>query len=182
MDHKPILIFLLKQRVEAETSLSSKIRVFSTGWVALAFFLLYILYIVLVIPYAAADGKKYEASSGSPFLKFFYTTDDLYTFAKEIGENGRSAFVLSRWTWDFVWPIVFTLHLTTAVAFLYGKLYDSDSNWQLVNLAPITGMFLDWSENLTGSIVVHRYPDRTPGIDFLTAVFTTLKWIFVGGS
>ena len=47
---------------------------------------------------------------------------------------------------------------------------------------PVIGMALDYLENISASIVMLRYPARTPIIDILAVVFTPLKWAFVSGS
>jgi hypothetical protein len=43
-------------------------------------------------------------------------------------------------------------------------------------------MVFDFLENITTSIVMARYPIRTPVLDWVAPVFTLIKWIFVGGS
>jgi hypothetical protein len=47
---------------------------------------------------------------------------------------------------------------------------------------PGIGMALDYLENISASIVMLRYQERTLIIDTLAVVFTPLKWAFVGGS
>jgi hypothetical protein len=44
------------------------------------------------------------------------------------------------------------------------------------------GAAFDYLENLSTSLVMIRYPDRTPIIDILAPVFTLVKWVFVAGS
>jgi hypothetical protein len=43
-------------------------------------------------------------------------------------------------------------------------------------------MIFDYLENLSTSLVMFRYPEQTPGVDSVAAVFTFLKWFFVAGS
>ena len=43
-------------------------------------------------------------------------------------------------------------------------------------------MVLDYIENIAASIVMLRYPERTPIVDVATVIVTPLKWVFVGGS
>ena len=62
---------------------------------------------------------------------------------------------------------------------LYARTFQPDSRWRLANLAPVIGVVLDYLENLSTSIVMLRYPNRTPGLVTLAPVFTALKWLFV---
>jgi hypothetical protein len=43
-------------------------------------------------------------------------------------------------------------------------------------------VLLDYLENLATSLVMLRYPNRTPVVDTLAPVLTLVKWAFVGGS
>jgi len=52
----------------------------------------------------------------------------------------------------------------------------------MANLVPILGMIFDYLENSSTSLVMLRYPARTPLVDFLAPLFTAIKWVFVGGS
>ena len=43
-------------------------------------------------------------------------------------------------------------------------------------------MLFDLLENISTSLVMYRFPERTPVVDSLASVFTFLKWVFVAGS
>jgi hypothetical protein len=43
-------------------------------------------------------------------------------------------------------------------------------------------MILDFAENTSTSVVMFRYPERTPVVDALAPLFTGAKWIVVVGS
>jgi hypothetical protein len=43
-------------------------------------------------------------------------------------------------------------------------------------------MALDYAENLSTSLIMARYPARTPVIDWMAPLFTLAKWVLVGGS
>jgi hypothetical protein len=46
-------------------------------------------------------------------------------------------------------------------------------------LLPLAGILLDFFENLTISLVMQRYPLRTPIVDVLAPVFTFSKWVTI---
>ena len=62
------------------------------------------------------------------------------------------------------------------------RAFSAKSGLQLTNILPILGVLFDYLENLSTSLVLARYPDSTPVIDWLAPTFTMLKWLFVGGS
>lgn len=154
----------------------------STGWVALAALLIFLLFSALVLPQQATKAEQETGSSDSPDMSFFYSAGDLYRMAESYGEQGRQAYIRARFTFDLVWPLVYTLFLTTSIGWVFGKAFAPDSRWQRANLAPLLGTLFDYLENLSTSLVMLRYPDQTAVVDLLAPVFTALKWSFLGAS
>jgi hypothetical protein len=160
----------------------------STGWAALAALVVFALFVAFVLPNQSAQESPEAAEAGSPDLSLWYTPADLYRMAEAYGPAGRQAYIRARFTFDVAWPIVYGAFLVTAISWLYARAFRPDdiwsaaSFWPTANLAPVMGVLLDVLENLSTSLVMARYPARTPGIDALAPVFTLVKWIFVGGS
>ena len=102
--------------------------------------------------------------------------------AEAYGEQGRSAYILARFTFDVIWPIVYTLFLATSISWLFVRGFPQESRWRLANLAPVLGMFFDYLENLSTSWVMFSYPLTSPVVAWLAPFFTATKWIFVNGS
>ncbi len=155
---------------------------FSSGWVTLAALIVFGLFTALVLPGQAAQAEAIGGEAGSPDLSFFYSTDALYTMAETYGEAGRAAYIRIRFSFDVIWPLVYTLFQVTAVSWLYGQILAVSSRWRLVNWIPIGGMIFDFLENLSAALVMYRYPALSPGVADLAPWFTMIKWILVGGS
>ena len=162
--------------------ISDWLRRVSTGWVALSTLLIFILFSALVLPQQATKAEQETGSTDSPDMSFFYSAGDLYRMAESYGEEGRQAYIRARFTFDLVWPLVYTLFLTTGIGWVFGKAFAPDSRWQRANLAPLWGALFDYLENLSTSLVMLRFPDQTPVVDVLAPVFTALKWGFLGAS
>jgi hypothetical protein len=162
--------------------ISDWMRRVSTGWVALSALLIFLLFSALVLPQQATKAEQETGSGDSPDTSVFYSASDLYRMAESYGEQGRQAYVKSRFTFDLVWPLVYTLFLTTSIGWVFGRAFAPDSRWQLANLAPLLGALFDYLENLSTSLVMLRYPDQTAVVDALAPVFTALKWSFLGAS
>ena len=154
----------------------------SKGWVALAALVIFLLFTALVLPGQSQQAEMTSGGDSSPDTSFFYTPADLYRMAEAYGAAGRSAYIRARLTFDVVWPVVYALFLVTGISWLYGRAFSPGSLWQRANLAPLLGILLDYMENLSTSLVMWRYPARTPVVDSLAPLFTATKWVFVGGS
>lgn len=154
----------------------------STGWVALTALVGFLLFTALVLPSQAARSEAETGDVGSPDMSLFYSPEELYRWAEAYGVEGRAAYIRARFTFDVIWPLVYVVFLSTAISWLYGKAFKADSWWSRMNLVPVLGALFDYLENISTSIVMWRYPDRTAVVDVLAPVFTLVKWVFVGGS
>ena len=162
--------------------LSEWLHKVSTGWVVIAGLLIFGLFTALVLPKQAAQADATSADADTPDLSFYYSPQELYQMAEAYGETGRQVYVRVRFTFDLIWPFVDTLILVTSISWLTRRGFSHDSIWQRANLVPIWAMILDYFENISTSLVMLRYPARTPVVDFIAPFFTSIKWILVGGS
>jgi len=162
--------------------ISDWLRRISTGWVALSALIIFLLFSALVLPQQATKAEQETGGADSPDTSFFYTADDLYRMAESYGEQGRQAYIRARFTFDLVWPLVYTFFLVTAIGWVFGRAFAPGSAWQRANLAPLLGALFDYLENVSTSLVMLRYPDQTAVVDLLAPVFTALKWSLLGAS
>ena len=153
----------------------------STSLVTVSTLILFLVFTATILPIQSEQAKA-QSGNTSPDMSFFLTVKELYEIAESYGESGRIAYVWARLTFDLVWPIVYTLFLASGISWLYSRSFGNDSIIQRANLVPVIGMVLDYIENITASIVMLRYPERTPIMDMATVIVTPLKWVFVGGS
>jgi len=163
-------------------TISEKLIQLSTGWVVLSSLAVFVVFVIFVLPGQSAKASEGTAESGTPDLSFAYSTGDLYEMAESYGEPGRTEYIRARFTFDLVWPLVYGAFLITAISWSFAKASPPESIWRGMNLAPVLGVVFDFLENISTSIVMFRYPARTPIIDMLATVFTPVKWIFVGAS
>jgi hypothetical protein len=162
--------------------ISDWLRRTSTGWVALGALLIFLLFSALVLPQQAMVAEQDTGSADSPDTSIFYSPADLYRMAEAYGEQGRRAYVRARFTFDLIWPLVYTLFLVTATGWVFGRAFAPDSRWQRANLVPLLGALFDYLENLSTSLVMLRYPDQTAVVDLLAPAFTLIKWSLLGAS
>jgi hypothetical protein len=154
----------------------------STGWVTFSGLLIFLVFSVLVLPGQAAQATDELGDIGSPDLSLYYTPEQLYQLADSYGADGREAYILTRFSFDLVWPLVYTIFLGTALSWTGSRAWIGTTRLRNANLAPILGMLFDFLENLTTSLVMVRYPAKTIMVDVLAPIFTFLKWILIGAS
>lgn len=146
--------------------------------VLIAAVLIFILFMVLVLPVMAGQLEGITGVSVSPDTSFYYSAEDLYIMAELYGEEGRAYYIYSRFTFDIVWPAVYLAFLVTSITFIFRYLPPGNP-YRLVNLLPFLGAFFDLLENSAASLVMYRYPLSTPVIASIAPLFTTLKWVFI---
>lgn len=164
------------------TGLSIWVHEVSNGKVALVSLAIFLAFTALVLPGQARGATEISGEAGTPDLSFFYTPDDLYEMAEAYGEEGRREYIRARFTFDLAWPAVYTLFLVTAISWVFKNALPSKSWAQRLNLLPLFGAVLDYLENISTSLVMFRYPQRTPLIDWMASAFTPSKWIFISAA
>ena len=155
---------------------------FSRNGITLIALVIFLIFVTVVLPKQSATAATYSGSAGSPDLSLFYTCRDLYQMAEHYGSAGRDAYMHARFSFDLVFPLIFTYFLVTAISWLLGRVTPETSPWRMLNLIPIPGMLFDFLENITASIAMHRFPSLSPISANFAPVFTFFKWVFVGSS
>lgn len=168
--------------IELFCALSHSLEKVATGRLALLSTLLFFVFLGSVLPAQAAATAAITSMTETPDTIFFYTAEELYRIAHELGEAGRSHYIRSRFTFDVVWPLVYLTFLVTTVGWLAQHSFDASSRWRLLNLLPIAAALFDLLENSATSLVMARYPAMTPVVAELAGLFTSLKWMFVFAS
>jgi len=160
--------------------LSERLQGLSTGKSTFIALVIFALFNTFVLPGQAAAAQEISAGAGSPDLSFYYSADDLYAMAEAYGEQGRSAYIRARFTFDVIWPLVFTFFMVTSISWLSKRNFSKDSQWQMANILPIFGASFDYLENISNAIVMARYPESSAFFANFAGFATSLKWTFVG--
>lgn len=154
----------------------------TTARLAVATLLLFVAFTALVLPDQAARAEQYSGGAGSPDGSLFYSAGELYGWAEAYGAQGRQAYVRARLTFDVIWPLVYTLFLSTALSWVMARAFAAGVLWSRANLVPVLGMLFDFLENGATALVMARYPQATPIVASVAGFLTSVKWLFVYGS
>jgi hypothetical protein len=154
----------------------------SKGWLVVVSIIVFVLFMIFVLPGQSAKAEQYAQGSGSPDTSFYYTPEKLFELAETYGADGRQAYVRARFSFDLIFPLVYGLFLLTTISWLAGRGFDLDSRWRNLTLIPIVGVIFDLLENTSTSLVMLGFPQRRLLAAQLASIFTLLKWMFVYGS
>ena len=120
-----------------------------------------------------------EVGSESPDLSLYYSTEDLYRMAESYGEEGRSNYIKTRFSFDLVFPLIYGVFLYSGIVWLYNNHSRDKQRISTIIKLPIIGVLFDYLENISTSIVMWRYPEKTTIVDTAATVFTPVKWITI---
>lgn len=154
----------------------------STGWLALAAVVGFLLFTALVLPAQPRIETTPGTQVSSPDLSFWYSAEDLYRTAEAYGADGREAYVRQRVTFDVVWPLVYVAFLGVTLSWVAGRLAGGARLWQRANLLPVAAGLFDYLENACTVTVMLRYPARAPIVGALAPVMSATKWTLLAAS
>ena len=154
----------------------------SGGWLALAVTVVFVLFMIFVLPDQAAKAEVYSGEAGSPDLSFFYAPEDVFKMAEAYGEEGRAAYVYARFTFDLIFPMVYGAFMLVGGSWALAQVLPVGSRWRWLNLVPFLGVLFDLAENISASVVMAGYPARRALAARLLVIFTPIKFVFVYGS
>lgn len=150
-----------------------------SGWLLFST-ILFTLFLVFVLPAQAGQTEAYSAQTGNPDTSFFYSRQQLFDMAEDYGEAGRQSYVQARFSFDLIFPLVYTFFLITSISWLLQRSPQRQYIDQRVNLLPMGALILDLLENICAAAVMAAYPARLPVFAWLAMIFTPAKWILVG--
>ena len=151
-----------------------------SGSIVLITLIIFMVFIILVLPKESKRSDEYFGDSPVPDSSFIYTEEDLYNMADNFGTEGRAYYIRSRFTFDIVWPLAYGFFLWASIAY-FGRAF-KHSIIRYTVLLPILGVILDYMENLGASYVMFMYPARTPFLPYVVPIFTLSKWLIIVAS
>jgi hypothetical protein len=127
-----------------------------------AFFAENFLYFPLSVPYMK------QLAAGAPLLDMRpgYSPGAVYDLFDGLGQTGRGAYLRLLWTIDLLLPALFGIFLVSAIG--RGAL----RAWKAI---PLLAAACDYTENITITVLLLRYPMQEPALAQLASIFTVTK-------
>ena len=140
-----------------------------------------VFFMAVILPKVSIYTEEVTGTSNSPDTNLIYSSDDLFDIAETYGEEGRDVYILLRFTFDVIWPIVYFVFLASLMGFLIQKLSIKSKHKYLI-LLPVFSIIFDYLENITSVIVMYKYPTKVLFFASVAPAMTMLKWILLGVS
>ncbi len=113
-------------------------------------------------------------------LHLYYSPDQVREHLDTLGAEGRAAYLAMATGTDLLFPVVYALALSVALALCLRRLLAPDSRLRHLRLLPLLIVIADWGENLNLAVVLRAYPERSDTYAATASLFTSLKWGLLG--
>lgn len=136
--------------------------------------IVFFVFMVTVLPYMASLTESMTHTAFSPDTATVYTPERFYESMALYGDAGRDFYILSRWTFDIAWPIVYAGFFISVIAHLSSGL---TRKWRTVAFPlPLLAVAFDLLENTLATANVGLYPRRSLFLLRLMQGASILKW------
>ena len=161
-------------------TISALLHKYARGWLVIVLLAGVIAFNLVVLPRQEANLRTLSGGTGWLDPHFFYTPEQAYSMIQAYGESGRQAYRTFALTGDILYPILYTLCLGLLMTWLFERGFAHGSSMQKLNIVPLGAWFFDLLENLSIVAMLSLYPAMLAGMAWMAALFTLLKWLFVG--
>ena len=136
--------------------------------------LVFILFTSIVLPYFASLTTKLIGVSESPDTGFGLSLSEYYLMRTAYGEYGRKVYVVMRFTFDIVWPVVYTVFLVSTLFYLQQQTQILKSI--KLHYVAFTAVLFDFMENVLAVIFMTTYPNQIDFVVYLLKGSSMIKW------
>jgi len=133
--------------------------------------LVFVFFILGVLPAEAVRLASVTNVSGSPDTSFIYGPSEFYAWASGYGEAGRDYYIRSRFGFDLIWPLAYGAFLFTGIRTSGLK------NRFVLAYVPIVSVLFDYTENVLASFLMGLYPTQINALVYVTSSATFVKWV-----
>mgnify|MGYP001593072812 CR=1 FL=1 len=132
------------------------------------------LFMVGVLPYISSLTEQYGSG---PDTMFDFGLGSYYEARIRYGIDGRRLYIILRWTFDVVWPMVYTFFYFMAIGYIAKKIDDKVGyKWMII---PVIAVALDFLENTIATIFMASFPKDVDVVVYSLMVSSMLKWLFI---
>ena len=132
----------------------------------------FILFMFTILPWVSGLSRDAGLTT-SIDTNFSFDPSAIYPIVASYGPDGRLFYIIQRWTFDLIWPLVYAWPL-----FVTLKLFPIG----MLALLPWLATALDYLENSVFTILVALYPFELSWLAILGVSMSLLKWIALGTS
>jgi len=136
--------------------------------------LIFALFMVLILP-AVAQANVNAGLTESIDTNFSFNPNLIREIIMSYGDEGRTFYVIQRWTFDAIYPLVYGLPLSLS---LWGLLQHSTYlRWSWLGMFAAT---FDYLENIAFTLIIFTYPTLPLWAITVAVMLSALKWLLLG--
>lgn len=148
---------------------------------------LFVFFLVWVLPDQSTKAAAWTPAGASFDTTFFYTPDQALNMAASWTPEGRLAYIAARWSFDFVWPLVYGAFVMCAWSFALARFPGSQRRLDRSGRPPVSrlafltllGPGFDYLENIAATLLLASPQPAPFGYALVAALASAAKWIFV---
>ena len=145
-------------------------------WYVVMLWTIFLIFMITILPQVARAGEL-AGLEGSIDTNFSFNPSRILDIIIDYGPQGRRYYLIQRWTFDAIYPLVYALPLAFS---LWGLLLGSPSiHWAWL---PMLAALMDYLENITFSIIILLYPNIGVLGVAMGVILSLIKWIFLSAS
>jgi hypothetical protein len=134
----------------------------------------FVIFLVVILPSVSFQASQMGLTP-SIDTNFSFDPHLIYIILDGYGESGRQFYLFQRWTFDFVWPMVYGFPIFFTLKLWLG--YFKSSFFKTLIFLPLFAMSFDYLENITFSIMIILYPMESMLLAYLGVGFSLFKWV-----
>ncbi len=136
---------------------------------------LFILFSIAILPVMFYWMKEVTGTSLSPDTNLGFDINVYYSIREIYGVIGRKIYIIQRYTFDLLWPFVYTVFLMS----LIGRFKQYFGYNDKLFIVPIIAVTLDICENIIATVFMVMYPKTVDGLLYVLMMITNLKWLIL---
>jgi len=138
----------------------------------------YVFAFMVILPQMSFIVEQASQLTITPDSDLFYNFDRLMYIRRLYNKAGIEAYVMTRFTYDLLWPIIYTFFTVSTLGY-FGQYMERTKVLSLVYALPIGAVVFDVFENSFCSIFFMEMGPHFLG--YLAVLFSGLKWLMVFG-
>lgn len=152
--------------------------VFHPGVILFSWFV-FVFFLVVILPAVSFQANQMGLSP-SIDTNFSFDPLNIYPILIGYGATGREFYLLQRWTFDAIWPLVYGVPIFLTLKGWQPRFQFSIYAW--IIYLPILAVTFDYLENINYSLMVILFPNEYLLLAYLGVSLSFIKWISLGTS
>lgn len=138
--------------------------------------IVFTVFMITVLPNVALATEE-AGLVGSIDTNFSFNPNSILQIIIDYGPEGRRYYLIQRWTFDAIYPLVYALPLAFSI---WGLLLNSKYiRWAWL---PMFAASFDYFENITYSLLMLSFPNIGVNGVMVGVILSAIKWLLLGSS